>query len=58
MKKKQFLFLRIWTDDNGAVAAEYAILICCIAAVIATGVTLLGGATKSLYQQAIDNFPR
>lgn len=58
MKINQFFPLMLWTDDKGAVAVEYAILISCIAAVIATSVSLLGGAAQSLYQQAVDNFPR
>jgi len=43
--------------ESGASAAEYALLAALIAAVIMTGVTLLGGKVGILFTTATDAFP-
>jgi Flp pilus assembly pilin Flp len=57
MKNYIYLLRILWPDENGAVATEYAILISCIAAAIAAGVTLFGAVVQNLYQKALDSFP-
>jgi len=46
--------LRLRTEgEHGATAVEYAIMLAFIAAVIVTGVALLGQGTKSGYEKVV-----
>jgi Flp pilus assembly pilin Flp len=49
--------LRLCDDEHGAAAVEYALLVSFIAAVVFTGIALLGGTVLALFQKAADNFP-
>ena len=51
-KTKEFL-----KDEQGATAAEYALLASLIAGVIVLAVTALGQSTKNLYDTAATAFP-
>jgi Flp pilus assembly pilin Flp len=44
-------------DEGGAVAAEYALLISCIALVIFAAVVAFGGGVHGLFQQACASAP-
>jgi pilus assembly protein Flp/PilA len=47
---------RFLTDDKGASAVEYAILVAMIAAVIVGAVTLLGGNLKTIFDNIASVF--
>jgi Flp pilus assembly pilin Flp len=49
--------LRLWDDEKGAAAVEYAFLASCIAAVIFAGITLLSGTVLDLFHRLADQFP-
>jgi Flp pilus assembly pilin Flp len=49
---------RFYEDASGASATEYAILVSCIAVVIAAAVVILGQDVRGLYTKANANFPQ
>jgi Flp pilus assembly pilin Flp len=44
-------------NEDGAIAAEYVILLSLIAVVAIGGVTLLGGVVHQLFSKAVSLFP-
>lgn len=48
---------RLWNDENGATAVEYALVLAGIAAVIITIVISLGGKVQGLYATTESQFP-
>jgi Flp pilus assembly pilin Flp len=50
MKSLRHFSRDLLVDESGGSAVEYALLISCIATVIAGSVTLFGGAVQSLFQ--------
>jgi Flp pilus assembly pilin Flp len=53
------LFIQVlWIDEKGAVASEYALLISGIAVAVTIGISLFGSAVQTLYQNAVDRFPK
>ena len=46
--------LQIETDERGATAVEYGLMVALIAAVIAAVVTLLGTDVKAAFQKVVD----
>jgi pilus assembly protein Flp/PilA len=51
MKK---LLSRLWKDEEGAAAAEYALILGLAALAIIAGATALGGAVNDKYQAGAD----
>jgi Flp pilus assembly pilin Flp len=51
------LFMKFTLDEAGAPAVEYAILVACIATVIALSVSFLGVAVKGLFDNAVAKWP-
>jgi Flp pilus assembly pilin Flp len=43
--------IQFFQDDSGAIAAEYVILVSCIATVIVSVVAIFGSSVKELYPQ-------
>jgi pilus assembly protein Flp/PilA len=48
---------RFYTDESGASAVEYAILVSCIALAIISAVLIFGQGVKGLFTKANTNFP-
>jgi Flp pilus assembly pilin Flp len=48
---------RFYEDASGASSTEYAILVSCLAVVIAAAVVIFGQGVKGLYTKANDKFP-
>jgi Flp pilus assembly pilin Flp len=48
---------RFYEDASGSPSTEYAILVICIAVVIAAVVVIFGQNVKGLYTEAIAKFP-
>ncbi len=49
---------KLYQDDSGAGAIEYAILLACIAIAIIGAVAIFGNAVKGLYGKANAIFPK
>jgi len=49
--------MRILTDEHGATAVEYALMVALIAIVIFLAVTVLGLSTSNLFSDAVNKFP-
>jgi pilus assembly protein Flp/PilA len=45
-------FIDLWTDESGAAAAEYALILAIVAAGIAVAATTLGGAITTAMTDA------
>jgi Flp pilus assembly pilin Flp len=58
MKTMMFFLQKVWLDEDGAVATEYAILISGIAMAMVTAATLLGGTLQKLFEDAAAIFPK
>ncbi len=46
------LIQRLWREEDGATALEYAILVVLIAIVMSVGAAVFGGALSNLFSQA------
>lgn len=58
MKTYNYFFQEFFSNDTGAVAAEYALLISSIAVVIAGSVGVFGASLLKLYEEAVSTiFP-
>ena len=51
------LLIKFILDEAGAPAAEYAILLACIATAIVASVSSFGGAVKGLFGNAVTKWP-
>jgi Flp pilus assembly pilin Flp len=58
MKTFICFFPNFLSNETGAAAVEYALLISCIAAVIAGSVGVFGHSLLTLYEGAINKFPK
>ena len=58
MKTFICFFPDFFSNETGAAAVEYALLISCIAAVIAGSVGVFGASVLKLYQDAASIFPK
>lgn len=54
MKPLRDLINKLISQDNGAAAVEYAILISGIAVAIAATIASFGSSVQKLYQEAVD----
>lgn len=50
----KLLLLRLWTEDDGTTAVEYAVMLAMILIVIIGAITSFGGAGNGMYGR-IDN---
>jgi len=49
---------KFWSDEGGAVATEYAIIVTVIALVIVVGAGLFGDALNSWFKKAAESFEK
>ena len=54
MEMLQALWLKLQTEERGATAVEYGVMVALIAAVIVGVVTILGGQVQAAFQTVSD----
>lgn len=54
MQMLQALWLRLQSEERGATAVEYGLMVALIAAIIVTVVTLLGQDVQAAFQKVVD----
>ena len=50
------LWIRLWREEQGATAVEYAALLALIFLAVIAGVTAVGERTGAMFQNATDQF--